>query len=113
MLSCFVRWPKREELKYTMTLAFRDNFGDKATTIIDCFEIQIEKSAFLKASALSWSNYKHGHTVKYLIAIAPQGAVMYVSKGYVGRSSDKFVTENCGFLIIFKKVMSFLPIDDF
>lgn len=82
----------------TMPLAFKENFGDKVTVIVDCFEIQIEKSAFLKAAAQSWSHYKHAHTVKYLIGISPQGAVTYISEAYAGRSSDKFITENCGFL---------------
>lgn len=63
-LSGFVRWPTREELKLTMPLAFREQFKDKVTTIIDCFEVQIEKSALLKASAQSWSHYKHAHTIK-------------------------------------------------
>lgn len=97
-LSSFVRWPTRDEMKLTMPLAFKENFGDSITIIIDCFEVQIEKSSFLKASAQSWSNYKHGHTIKCLIVISPQGSITYISVAYAGRSSDKYVTETCGFL---------------
>lgn len=79
-------------------MAFKETFGDKVTTIIDCFEIEIEESAFLKASAQSWSRYKHAHTIKYSLGLAPQGAVMFISKVYAGRCSDKFVAEKCGFL---------------
>lgn len=50
------------------------------------------------AKAATWSTYKHHNTVKYLISITPQGAVSFISKGYGGSVSDKYITENCGYL---------------
>ena len=50
----------------------------------------------LKAHAQTWSNYKHSNTIKFLIGIAPQGAV--TSKGWGGRVSNVHLTENCGLL---------------
>lgn len=50
------------------------------------------------ARAQTWSNYKHHNTIKFLIGITPQGAISFISKGYGGRASDKFITENCGIL---------------
>ena len=35
---------------------------------------------------------------KYLIGIAPQGTVCFISNGWGGRASDKHLTENCGLL---------------
>ena len=32
------------------------------------------------------------------MGVAPQGAVTYISKGWGGRTSDKFLTEHCDFL---------------
>jgi hypothetical protein len=33
-----------------------------------------------------------------LIGITPQGTICFVSEAWGGRTSDKFLTENCGFL---------------
>lgn len=66
--------------------------------MIDCFEIFIERPGNQKAKAQCYSSYKHAYTIKYLIGITPQGFIAFISKGFGGRSSDKFVTEKCGFL---------------
>ena len=66
--------------------------------IIDCSEIFIQRPKNLTARAQTWSNYKHNNTVKYLIAISPSGAVMYLSSGWGGRVSDKQITIDSGFI---------------
>ena len=38
------------------------------------------------------------NAAKYLICITPQGVIGYISDGYGGRASDKYITEHCGFL---------------
>ena len=45
------------------------------------------------SKAVTWSTYKHHNTVKYLISITPQGTVSFISKGYGGRASDKYIAE--------------------
>jgi len=57
----------------------------------------LKNLAYLE-KAYTWSNYKHYNTAKYLIAITPQGVISFISKGWGGRTSDQFITENCGFL---------------
>lgn len=97
-LTPLIKWPNREQLKKTMPWCFRLQYGLKVTSIIDCFEIFIEKPGDLMSKAATWSTYKHHNTAKYLISITPQGTISFISKGYGGRVSDKFITENSGFL---------------
>ena len=97
-LSGLIIWPERDDLIRTMPNCFKFAFGNKTTTIIDCFEIFIEKASNLMAKSQTWSNYKHHNTIKVLIGITPQGTISFVSNTWGGRTSDKFLTEHCGFL---------------
>ena len=81
-----------------MPRCFLDAFGHKTTVIIDCFEIFIDRPSNLLARAQTFSSYKHHNTVKFLIGITPQGTVCFVIEAWGGRTSDKFLTENCGIL---------------
>ncbi|KAK0149998.1 THAP domain-containing protein 4 [Merluccius polli] len=116
-LSELILWPSKEQIQISLPMCFRNNFKN-CTSIIDCFEIFIEKSSNLryhacygtrnwdpkaghreaKTGAQTYSQYKHHNTVKFLISITPQGVISYVSKGWGGRTSGKHITENCGYL---------------
>ena len=50
------------------------------------------------ARAQTFSNYKHHNTEKILIGLTPQGTISFVSEALGGRTSNKFLTENCGIL---------------
>ena len=79
-------------------LSFRSKFGYKITVKIDCFELFIDQPSNLRAQALAWSTYKSHNTAKFLIGITPQGTICFISKGWGGRTSDQFITENSNFL---------------
>uniref|UniRef100_A0A8C5GX67 Uncharacterized LOC114473450 n=1 Tax=Gouania willdenowi TaxID=441366 RepID=A0A8C5GX67_GOUWI len=96
--KCLIHWPEREELQKTMPMDFCKHFKTNVAIIIDCFEIFIERPSNLKATAMTWSSYKHNNTVKYLIGIVPQGVISYISKGWGGGVSDKYLTEHCDLL---------------
>ena len=97
-LSPLISWPEREDLWRTMPQYFQYSFGKKVTVIIDCFEVFIDRPTNLMARAQIFSNYKHHNTAKILIGITPQGTISFVSETWGGRTSDKFLTENCGIL---------------
>uniref|UniRef100_A0A672LSC5 THAP-type domain-containing protein n=1 Tax=Sinocyclocheilus grahami TaxID=75366 RepID=A0A672LSC5_SINGR len=97
-LSPLVHWPDRENLMISMPHQFVEAFGKHVAAIVDCFEIFIERPSNLQARAQTFSQYKHNHTLKYLIVITPQGVISFISKGWGGHSSDKLITERCGFL---------------
>ena len=97
-LRPLIKWPDREDLWRTMPQCFQNSFGKKTTVIIDCFEVFIDRPSNLLARAQTFSSYKHHNTVKVLIGITPQGTISFVSKAWGGRTSDKFLTDNCGIL---------------
>lgn len=97
-LTELVSWPEREELQKTMPMAFKSTFGNKVAVILDCFEIFLDRPSSMEPRSLTWSAYKHHNTVKYLIGIAPQGVITFISRGWCGRTSDKLLTESCGIL---------------
>ncbi|XP_076358805.1 uncharacterized protein LOC143251243 [Tachypleus tridentatus] len=81
----------------TIPTCFQRTFP-KCACIIDCFKICIEKPSDFKARTQTYSDYKSHDTAKYFIGISPQGVIIFISKGYGGRASDKFITEDSGFL---------------
>ena len=50
------------------------------------------------ADAQTWPSYKHHNTAEFLIGIIPQGTASFISNGWGGRASVKFITEHCGLL---------------
>ena len=52
----------------------------------------------LSARCETYSNYKNHNTAKFLVAVSPTGAIIFISKCWEGRASDKYITSKCGFL---------------
>jgi len=89
-----------------------DTFGDltNCRLIIDCTEFRITTPRQdLNAATASYSNYKHNLTSKFLIGVAPNGTITFVSSGFPGSTSDKVMTEECGVLSHLKVSLFFNP----
>ena len=95
--SHLIIWPSKEVTRENLPNCFQ-LFYPKVRCIIDCTEVNIETPSSLDTQAKCWSDYKHHCTVKFLVAITPNGMVSYVSKCYGGRATDKHIFNDCGFL---------------
>ncbi|KAF6214164.1 hypothetical protein GE061_008903, partial [Apolygus lucorum] len=80
-----------------MPIQFRRSFLNVGS-IIDGFEIEIEKPAKPSLQSLTWSEYKHYNTMKYLISSTPLGLINFVSSGFGGRISDSKLMDRSGYL---------------
>lgn len=90
-------WPEKKSILLNLPIAFRYRYKN-VQSIIDCFEIEIQKPSRPINQALTWSEYKKANTLKYLISSTPDGFINYISKGYGGRITDALIVEECGYL---------------
>ena len=97
VIKHLIIWPDPDTRYLTMPAPFVKNFAN-VSGIVDCFEVFIDRPSLLKSRAQTWSNYKHHQTLKYLISIAPNCLINFISEGWGGRTSDKHLAIHCGFL---------------
>ncbi|XP_033966451.1 uncharacterized protein [Pseudochaenichthys georgianus] len=99
-----VFWPSRAELRKNLPVALRSSHPDCAV-IIDCFMVPFEEPVSRgnhqqqqRVVASSQGGGTSYNVLKYLIGVAPQGVVTFVSRGVLGNVGDKSLAEGCGFL---------------
>ncbi|XP_077393645.1 uncharacterized protein LOC144030874 [Festucalex cinctus] len=90
-----VFWPSRAELRKNLPAALRSSCPDCAV-IVDCFAIPCEgpvaQGNERGATAVA------GNVLNYLIGVAPQGVVTFISRGILGDFSPRDLVESSGFL---------------
>ena len=86
-----------QQVKSTLPACFRKLFPN-TRVIINRKEVFIETPNSLEVQACLYTDYKHPHTVKFLVCITPNGAVSWVSPVYRGCKSDVFIIQNSSFL---------------
>ncbi|KAK9969189.1 hypothetical protein ABG768_027385 [Culter alburnus] len=98
-----VFWPSRVELRKNLPAALRCMYPDCAV-IIDCFRVSLEKALSVDvnqevaSTALTVPAQSTVNELKYVIGVAPQGVVTFVSRGLPGHVSDKDLVESSGLL---------------
>ncbi|KAK7168927.1 hypothetical protein R3I93_005046 [Phoxinus phoxinus] len=98
-----VFWPSRVELRKNLPAALRCTYPDCAV-IIDCFRVSLEKAICVDvnqevaSTALTVPAQSTVNELKYVIGVAPQGVVTFVSRGSPGHVSDKHLVEGSGLL---------------
>ena len=88
-------WATRRTVEETMPEVFRQKYP-LTRVVLDCTELFIEKPSCFRAQSETYSSYKSHNTAKGLVAIAPNGALTFVSDLYGGHFSDKVIVEHCG-----------------
>uniref|UniRef100_A0A672FQU9 DDE Tnp4 domain-containing protein n=1 Tax=Salarias fasciatus TaxID=181472 RepID=A0A672FQU9_SALFA len=94
-LKSLVFWPDR----ISITNMLPKDLGAKYPLLqctLDCTEVLIQRPRQVQAQ--TWCDYKKHNTAKYLVAIAPNGMISFLSKGSGGRTPDKHIVRESGFL---------------
>lgn len=92
-------WPNKRTISTLLPEAFKKHYPN-CRCIIDCTELKVEQPNTVEQRVYMYSRYKGSYTVKFLVAITPNGMISFVSKCYGGRSSDSFITNDSGFLAL-------------
>ena len=66
--------------------------------IIDCTEVFVQQPGNFAAAGNQYSSYKGHATFKFLVAIVPNGAIVFISDAYEGSISGKDIVSQSGFL---------------
>jgi hypothetical protein len=96
-MRSLIMWQPIESVYLNLPLAFWARYYD-VYCVIDTFEIQCEHPSNAYDQACSYSDYKSCNTYKYLIGIAPDGTIMFLSKGFLGRFSDIKIAVDSNFI---------------
>lgn len=94
-----VPWQDGDLLKKDLPYHFRQFQNVRA--VLDCTEVQLQRSTCLHCRILTYSHYKGRETVKFLVSVTPGGVFNYVSQGFVGKASDKFIFNASGMITMF------------
>lgn len=96
-MRCFIPWLPSEKIQATMPQCFKEHYP-KTTCVIDCSETPLQKLHNLNPSSESCSHSYGQNTIKYLVATAPCGQIMFISAAYEDRCSEEFIIANSGLL---------------
>ena len=76
-------------------------------------DMSLETPKNLELQSATWSDYKHHNTLKFLVFVAPNSAITFISKACTDRISDKAITLKLEFLDIIPRYSSITTDKDF
>jgi hypothetical protein len=88
--------PSRRKNSLSLPSVF--SFHTSCRVVLDCTEMSCEAPKRMDHQRSTWSSYKHYNTLKVLLGVAPNAAVVYCSPAYPGCTADKEIVEHCGIL---------------
>ena len=103
VLSPLIFWPSKDMVRDTLPKTLQGTKYKNLRCTIDCTEVFIEIPRHLATQAITWSDYKHHNTVNFLVGIAPNGHISFLSAAWGGRASDKLITRVSGFYTLLKR----------
>lgn len=87
------RIPSLQKCKGSMPISFGD--FSSCRIVLDATEINQDVSGNdMRLQAGTYSGYKNSHTVKSVTCVAPNGALVFISKLYPGSTSDVAIVEH-------------------
>ena len=85
--DALVKWLPREAIRDHLPDTYRKAGHLNLRYIIDCIELFVERPKALDLEDQNWSDCKNHNTIKFLIAISPNGYITFLSDCYSGRAS--------------------------
>lgn len=71
-------WPSKRTITSLLPEAFKKNYPS-CRCIIDCTEIKVQQPNTIEQRVYLYSRYKGCYTVKFLVAITPNGMISFIS----------------------------------
>ncbi|KAK7899648.1 hypothetical protein WMY93_020501 [Mugilogobius chulae] len=96
-LSGLVMWPDKKSVRTMLPDSLAKKYPN-LRCILNCSETFIERPRDLKLQAATWSANKKHNTLKYLVGIAPNGYISFISKAWGGRTTGRKIVQQSGFL---------------
>jgi hypothetical protein len=96
-LKHLVFWPNRDACRAMMPMSLARKYPTLRCTL-DCSETFVQRPCDLYLQATTWSDYKHHNTVKYLVAISPNGHSSFTSSSWGGRTTDRHIVQQSSIL---------------
>ena len=97
-MSNYIPWLPKKTIVETMPPCFKEHYPG-TTCIINSSEISLQKPQSLHSRTESYRHLYYGpNTVKFMVATAPCGLIMFISPTYAEGCCDKFIACDSRFL---------------